>query len=717
MRAALRRAALSALSLVGFASGVAAPWLALLVRLWLAQIVAIAGFVAMMRGPLPGGSGMLAAVAGSGFGVVVQASCPILLALGVLTRPAALALIVQVQLLRIPGVAEDAALYWTALLGWLAVFGAGPISLDRVLARGAESVAVPGAAALLHAADRLTRRLGPLAQLVLRVWLAAELAGLAFAALHVMPSMRPGSAALLPPVPPMVAALAPPAALALAALLATGLATRFAGLLLLLLVPLGAAAMAGDARLSWALLLALPLVHGAGPLSLDALLGRFLRREAAEPDRTKLPHVVIVGGGFGGVAAARGLRACACRVTLIDRRNHQVFQPLLYQVATASLAPGGIATPIRSLFRDQPNARVLLGDVSGVDLTGRAVVSDRGRIPFDFLILASGARHSYFGRDDWAVFAPGLKTIEDATAIRRRLLLAFEEAENATDFEVQRAWLSFVVVGGGPTGVELAGAIAELARHGLHQEFRAIDPAMARIVLVQSGPRLLPTFPEALSREAELALRHLGVDVQTGRRVEMVTPDGVTVSGDVVRARTVLWAAGVMASPASSWLGVEPDRAGRVLVGPDLAVPGCDGVFAIGDTAAAQAWHGEFVPGLAPAAKQGGAYVARVIRSRVAGTAAPLPFRYHHFGSLATIGRQSAVADFGAVRLRGALAWWLWGAAHIAFLVGGRNRAVVIVEWLWAYLTFRRGTRLITEAPIGAPAAPLLKKPSLEISL
>jgi NADH dehydrogenase/putative oxidoreductase len=686
------------LSLTGFAGGVAAPWLGLLVRLWLAQAFVIAGVVAMMREPLPGGAGMLAAVAGSGFGIVVQGTCPILLALGLLTRPAALALIVQVQVLRTPGVSGDASLYWTVLLGWLAVFGAGPLSLDRVLARGAESVAVPGAAALLYAADRLTRQLGPLAQLALRVWLAAGLAGLALSALYVTPSMRPGSAALLPQMPPMVAALAPPAALALAALLAVGLATRLAGLLLLLIVPLGGAAMAGDSRLCWALLLALPLVHGAGPLSLDALLGRFLSRDEVDPDRTALPHVVIVGGGFGGVAAARGLRASACRVTLIDRRNHQVFQPLLYQVATASLAPGGIAPPIRSLFRDQPNARVLLGEVSNVDLAGRAVIFDRGRLPFDFLILASGARHSYFGRDDWAAFAPGLKTIEDATAIRRRLLLAFEEAENATDPEARRAWLSFVVVGGGPTGVELAGAIAELARHGLHEEFRAIDPATARIVLVQSGQRLLPTFPEALSREAELALRRLGVDVQTGRRVEVVTPDGVTVSGDVVRARTVLWAAGVMASPAASWLGVEPDRAGRVLVGPDLAVPGCDGVFAIGDTAAAQAWHGDFVPGLAPAARQGGAYVARVIRARLAGKAAPLPFRYRHFGNLATIGRQSAVADFSPVRLRGAIAWWLWGAAHIAFLVGGRNRVVVIVEWLWAYLTFRRGTRLITDA-------------------
>ena len=655
----LRRTAASVVSLVGFAGSVAAPWLSLLIRLWLAQSFTFVALMTMMQGVPHQGTGLLAALAGSHLGLAVQAACPLLLALGLLTRPVAVALIIQALLLRLPEAAAGAPLYSTALLGWLAVLGAGPVSLDQLLARGAESIAVPGAAVLLHAAETLTSRAGPLYRLVLRVWLATALAGMALATLHVTTAMRPGSFTLLPAVPPMVASLAAPTALVLAALLATGLATRLACLVLLLMVPFGAAAMKADARFSWALLLALTLVHGAGPLSLDALLGRILRRTLPVSDRTALPHVVIVGGGFGGVAAAQGLRAAACRVTLIDRRNHLVFQPLLYQVATASLAPGDIAAPIRSLFRDQPNARVLLGDVAGVDVAGRAVILARGRVPFDFLVLASGAQHSYFGHDDWAAFAPGLKSIEDGTAIRRRLLLAFEEAENAATAEAQSAWLTFVVVGGGPTGVELAGAIAELARHGLAQEFRAIDPAAARIVLVQSGPRLLPAFPEALSREAALALGRLGVEVQTDRRVEMVTAGSVTISGIVVPACTVLWAAGVMASPAATWLGVTPDRAGRVPVGSDLSVPGCPDMFAIGDTAAALAWHGELVPGLAPAAKQGGAHVARVIRARLAGRAAP-PFRYRHFGSLATIGRQSAVADFGVVQLRGAIAWWLW---------------------------------------------------------
>jgi NADH dehydrogenase/putative oxidoreductase len=385
-----------------------------------------------------------------------------------------------------------------------------------------------------------------------------------------------------------------------------------------------------------------------------------------------------------------------CRITLIDRRNHQVFQPLLYQVATASLAPGDIATPIRSLFRDQANIRVTLGEVVAIDVENRAVVLKDVQVPYDYLVVASGAQHSYFGRNDWAQHAPGLKSIEDGIAIRRRLLLAFEEAENALDEAEQRAWLTFVVVGGGPTGVELAGAIAELARHGLAQDFRRIDPATARIILVQSGPRLLPTFPESLSREAERALRDLGVEVQTDKRVQEVSSEQVTISGEAVRSRTVFWAAGVMASPAAGWLGVMPDRAGRVPVDPDLSVPGREGVFAIGDTAAALAWRGELVPGLAPAAKQTGAYVAGVIRARLRGRAAPPPFRYRHFGSLATIGRQAAVADFGFVRLRGAFAWWLWGLAHIAFLVGGRNRSVVVLQWAWSYFTFRRSTLLIT---------------------
>nr|WP_254215903.1 NAD(P)/FAD-dependent oxidoreductase [Burkholderia multivorans] len=419
---------------------------------------------------------------------------------------------------------------------------------------------------------------------------------------------------------------------------------------------------------------------------------------AKDNESADLPHVVIVGAGFGGVAAARGLRGAACRVTLIDRHNYHLFQPLLYQVATAGLSPADIATPIRSLFRDQPNVRVLFGEVGGINHEKRTVSMGSSAIPYDYLVLATGARYSYFGRDEWAEFAPVLKRIEDATAIRRRLLLAFELAENSADAEERAALLTIVIVGGGPTGVELAGAIAELTGQGMAQEFRTIDPTSARILLVEAAPRILAQFPESLSATASRSLAALGVEVVPGTRVEHVEARGVTIAGQFIPARTVLWAAGVVASPAAAWLSAEADRAGRVKVGPDLSIPGHPDIFALGDTAASEGWAGKPVPGLAPAAKQGGAYVARLIRARINGATPPGAFRYRHLGSLATIGRKAAVADFGRIRLKGAVAWWLWGAVHIAFLDGVRNRTAVVLDWFWAYLTSRRGTRLITDS-------------------
>ena len=409
-----------------------------------------------------------------------------------------------------------------------------------------------------------------------------------------------------------------------------------------------------------------------------------------------IPRVLIVGGGFSGVAAATALRNTSCRVTLIDQRNYYLFQPLLYQVATAGLSPADIAGPIRGLFRDQPNVRVLLGGVTDVDIGAREVIMRNVRVPYDYLVIAAGARHSYFGHDEWAPFAPGLKQIEDATNIRSRLLFAFEQAENAEAPALRREMLTFVIVGGGPTGVELAGAIAELARHGLAHEFRAIDPSMARVILMQAGPRILPTFPESLSRQATAALATLGVEVLTDSAVERIDEEGVVVSGRRVAARNAFWAAGVMASPAAKWLKAEADQAGRVKVVEDLSVPGLPDVFAIGDTALSNGWNGNPVPGLAPAAKQQGRYVASVIKARIEGRRPPAPFRYRHAGSLATIGRKAAVADFGRLQLSGAFAWWVWGVVHILFLSGMRNRAVVALEWFWAYLTYHPSTRLIT---------------------
>lgn len=408
--------------------------------------------------------------------------------------------------------------------------------------------------------------------------------------------------------------------------------------------------------------------------------------------------VVIIGAGFGGLAAARALAQAPVDVTVIDKRNFHLFQPLLYQVATAGLSPADIATPIREVLREQQNTRVLLGRVTGIDPAGSAVLLDALRVPYDYLIVATGARHSYFGKESWAELAPGLKKIDDATQIRRRILTAFERAEATEDAAERAALLTFVIVGGGPTGVELAGAIAELARLGMEKDFRTFDPAAARVIIIESNQRVLAAFPPALSMQAKASLNSLGVEVRNGARVEHIDAEGVTVSGERIAARTVLWAAGVAASAAARWLGAEADRAGRIKVNPDLTVPSLPNVFAVGDTALMSDADGKPVPGLAPAAKQSGAFAAAVIRARLAGRKAPGRFVYRHLGSLATIGRKSAVADFGVVRLGGMIAWWLWGFVHVAFLVGARNRMAVVLDWFWAYLTFRRGIRLITGA-------------------
>lgn len=413
-------------------------------------------------------------------------------------------------------------------------------------------------------------------------------------------------------------------------------------------------------------------------------------------DRGEAPRVVILGAGFGGLTAAKALASAPVRVTMIDRMNYHLFQPLLYQVATATLSPADIATPIRSTLRDQANTDVLLGGVTGIDRAARHVtLDDDRRVPYDYLIVATGARHAYFGHDDWEPVAPGLKKIDDATEIRRRILLAFEKAETEDDEARRRALLTFVIIGGGPTGVEMAGAIIELAKKALLQDFRHIDPASSRVVLIEAGPRLLPAFPETLSSFAQRSLERMGVEVLLGAPATNCTRDGVERGGEWTPARTIIWAAGVEASPAAKWLGVAGDRAGRVAVDERLNLAGDERIFVVGDTAAARWKDGTLVPGIAPAAKQMGAYAAQAIRARLKGADVP-PFRYRHQGNLATIGRKSAVIDFGRVEVRGFIAWLLWGAAHIYFLIGFRNRLMVMLHWLWAYVTFRQGVRLIT---------------------
>jgi NADH dehydrogenase len=410
-----------------------------------------------------------------------------------------------------------------------------------------------------------------------------------------------------------------------------------------------------------------------------------------------LPRIVIVGAGFGGLACARALGNAAAAVTVVDRRNYHLFVPLLYQVATAALSPADIARPIRSMLSRYRNIDVILGDVVALDMAARIVrLRDGPDLPFDRLVFAAGSNYNYFGHDDWAAAAPGPRTIEDARTIRARLLLAFEHAEIAADPVEQARLLTTIIVGGGPTGVEMAGSVVELARHALLRDFRRIDPAKARVILVEGGPRLLSTFPESLSTYARTALEKLGVTVVTGASVEAIAPHAVTIAGEVVPAGCIIWGAGVRASPAAEFLGVPVDRAGRVTVGADLAVPGLDGIYVIGDSAAAPGADGRPLPALAQVANQQGWHLGKALRRNLEkGT--PLPsFRYRERGNTAIVGRNAAVFDFGRFRLKGRIGWMLWALVHIYLLTGFENRALVAVHWLWMYLTYQRGARLIT---------------------
>lgn len=406
---------------------------------------------------------------------------------------------------------------------------------------------------------------------------------------------------------------------------------------------------------------------------------------------------MVVGGGFAGLWAVRALRRAPVDITLLDSCNHHLFQPLLYQVATAGLAAPSIAAPLRHILRGQANVTVQLGTVTQIDRTARTVVADGARYPYDYLILAAGVSHAYFGHEEWAEYAPGLKTLADALRMRARFLCAFERAESSGSAEDARSWLTFVIVGGGPTGVELAGTLAEIARHTLRREFRRIDPRTAQVLLVEAGPRILPAFSADLALSAQRQLERLGVTVRTGAPVTSISAADVRIGDETLGARTVIWAAGVTASQLGRALGVPVDRAGRVLVADDLSVPGYPDIFVAGDLAAVSGPRGP-VPGIAPAAKQMGVHAAQSICACLAGRP-PVPFKYRHFGLLATIGRMAAVVDLGAVKLRGAVAWWFWLLAHVYFLIGFRNRLVVLIDWADAYWTYHRGARIIVESP------------------
>ncbi len=420
-----------------------------------------------------------------------------------------------------------------------------------------------------------------------------------------------------------------------------------------------------------------------------------LHPDSHHPDSPHpIPHVVVVGGGFAGLWATRALSRAPVRITLLDRGNHHLFQPLLYQVATAGLSAPNIAAPLRQILRRQKNVTVLLGEVAGIAPGDKRVTLTDGRsLDFDHLLLASGATHAYFGHDDWASHAPGLKTLDDALGIRRRILTAFERAEAEDDPARRDAWLTFAIVGGGPTGVELAGTLAEIARHTLRGEFRRVDPRKARVLLLEAGSRVLSSFPESLSEKARAQLQRLGVEVRTGVPVAAIDDDGVQLGDVRVNAKTVLWAAGVAASPLARDLGVPLDRAGRVQVESDLSVPGHPSIFVAGDLASIQC-DGKPVPGVAPAAKQMGRHVASAILARLRG-ASPRPFRYRDFGNLATIGRMAAVVDLHGLKFSGLLAWWFWLASPVFFLIGFRNRLVVLIDWAQAYWSYQRSARII----------------------
>jgi len=411
---------------------------------------------------------------------------------------------------------------------------------------------------------------------------------------------------------------------------------------------------------------------------------------------TRRPQIVIIGAGFGGLSAAKGLSRIDADIIIIDRRNHHLFQPLLYQVATAALSPADVAAPIRAVLAHQANARVIYGEVTGIDSAGRAIFIGERRVFNDHLIIATGARDAYFGHDDWAAVTSALKSIEEATTMRRRILIAFERAEESDDPVERQRLLTFVIIGGGPTGVELAGALAELAMHSLARDFRRIDPKTARIILIEGEPRLLSGFPSKLSRVAEQALERLGVEVRTGVMVTDCDAAGAVTTAGRIESRTMLWAAGVVASPAARWLDLAPSKGGRVPVLSDLTLAGHPEIFAIGDTADVAGPNERSLPGVAPVAKQQGFYAARQIGARLAGKSPLPPFRYRDFGNLATIGRKQAVVDLHWIKLTGRIAWVVWSVAHIFFLIGFRNRIAVAMNWLWSYVTYQRGARIIT---------------------
>ena len=635
-------------------------------------------------------------------GIAAQFIGGISLMLGLCTRFGALVTLVFALFAQIYYVSLDVHLFWLTIMLGCVLRGPSLISLDHILSQGFSRSALPLAMSLVKFCNITTALFSNYYLIGLRLWLMITLflvtqhiQAISAVKIQVLSSWLPLHSALF---------IFGNSLVVLAFLLGFGFAPRLAAIAGIIIICLNSS-MAGASSYPayWLMLMAILFVAGPGAISLDQLILDFLKKRYPQLSGKpafcldNLPHVVIIGAGFGGIACAKSLRHVPVKVTLIDRHNYHLFQPLLYQVATGNLSPGDIAISIRSIFLDQFNVDVMLRNVTAINKEERYITADEARIHYDYLVVATGATHSYFGKEVWEPYAPGLKAIGDATTVRSRLLKAFELAELADTPEEQQHFLNFVIVGAGPTGVELAGSIAELARFGMEKDFRRFDPASANIILVQAAPRILPTFSEEMSKAAHQSLEGIGVTVLTDSRVEQIDCEGVIVNGQRIYSKSVLWAAGVTASPAAKWLQVESDPAGRVKVISDLSVADYPEIFVIGDTASSNGWAGKPVPGLAPAAKQGGIYVAKNISKAIYKKTMSKEFKYKHLGSLATIGRKSAVAEFSYFKVNGEAAWWLWGLVHVSFLLGGRNRLSVIVNWMWSYFTFRANNLLITE--------------------
>ncbi|STY29842.1 NADH dehydrogenase transmembrane protein [Legionella wadsworthii] len=684
------------------------PFIDILFRLWLGNKILIAGLLqahhwdislllAKSEYPVPWLNPEWEAL----LGILVQIVGGGTLILGLFTRVGAFMILILSVMTQIYYVKLDLNLLLIPLMAGYVLRGAGPFSLDHLFEHGLSRSPLPFAMSIHYFFKMTKHAFNAVYLLGLRVWffitwiIMSEL-------IQQMPHQGLLFSSFWFPVHSL-SLLIDPSLIILSFLLFLGLATRVVSLLILVLFCINESHSVALAYAPyWLMIMAILFVSGPGFFSLDHILLSFFRNRypqlSGKPAFTleNLPHVVIVGGGFGGIACAKALRNVPVKITLIDKNNYHLFQPLLYQVATGNLSSGDIAVSIRSIFLDQFNAQVRLGTVTAIDKEKHRVITDQFQISYDYLVLATGATHSYFGKDVWEPYAPGLKTIEDAIAVRSRIIQTFENAELAETETERQNLLNFVIVGGGPTGVELAGAIIELARYGMEKDFRTFDPYDAHVILIQAAPRLLPAFSEKSSAKVQQSLEAIGVTVYTNSAVEHIDDMGVIVQGKRIYSKSVFWAAGVKASPAALWLNAPADNTGRVIVNDDFSVPHCNNIFAIGDTALANLWHGKPMPGLAPAAKQSGKFVAKKITALIDSKTYPKPFNYTHLGSLATISRKASIVEFTHLSFYGELAWWFWGIIHVSFLVGARNKFSVLSNWVWSFFTFRANNLLIT---------------------